>query len=198
MTRPTFEGREAQAEIDPMFLRRWSPRAFGDEPVTDAELRSLFEAARWAPSCYGEEPWMFLYARTEPHLETFRELLVDKNREWADGAPVLAFCFARLRFDRNDKPNRWAQFDAGSAWMSLALQASEMDLAVHAMGGIHEDRVYHALGVPREHYEAMCGIAIGRRGDPAALPEGFREKEAPNRRKYSLDQIAIEGRFDAK
>ena len=42
--------------IDPMFLERWSPRAFTGEPLAEADLLTMLEAARWAPSCYNAQP----------------------------------------------------------------------------------------------------------------------------------------------
>jgi hypothetical protein len=33
--------------IHPMIAERWSPYAFVERPVSDGDLRSLFEAARW-------------------------------------------------------------------------------------------------------------------------------------------------------
>ena len=46
---------------------RWSPYAFSDRPVPDADLRSLFEAARWAASSYNEQPWRYIVAtRADP------------------------------------------------------------------------------------------------------------------------------------
>ncbi len=186
--------RAAEAPVDPLFIERWSPRAFSSEPIPEETLRPLFEAARWAPSCFGEQPWLFLYASTAADLDLFRTLLVDGNRVWADRAPVLAFAFARLRFARNDKANRWAQFDTGAAWMSLALQARKLGLYTHGMGGIHADKVYDALEVPRQDYEVMCGIAIGRIGDPSALPEDLKAIEKPNARK-PLAQVAMRGKF---
>jgi nitroreductase len=134
--------RVPEARVDPLFIDRWSPRAFSPEPIPSETLASLFEAARWAPSCYGEQPWLFLYAARPHDLELFRSLLVDGNRVWADRAPALAFAFARLKFSRNGKPNRWAQFDTGAAWMSLALQARTLGLYTHGMGGIHAERVH--------------------------------------------------------
>jgi nitroreductase len=186
--------RVPEARVDPLFIDRWSPRAFSSEPVPPETLASLFEAARWAPSCYGEQPWLFLYATQPPDLERFRSLLVDGNRVWADRAPVLAFVFARRLFARNNKPNRWCQFDAGAAWMSLALQARMLGLYTHGMGGFHEERVYEALNVPREKYEAMAGIAIGRIGDPSILPADLAGIEKPNSRK-PLAQVAVEGKL---
>ena len=42
--------------IHEYFVKRWSPYAFSDRPVTAEDLRSLFEAARWSASSYNEQP----------------------------------------------------------------------------------------------------------------------------------------------
>jgi len=46
------EGRNAAHPIEPLFLNRWSPRAFTGEAMDQATLLSILEAARWAPSSY--------------------------------------------------------------------------------------------------------------------------------------------------
>ena len=79
-------------------------------------------------------------------------------------------------------PNRTAAFDTGAAWMSLALQAHELHLAVRAMGGIHREEVYGALGVPAAEFEVMCGVAIGLPGDPSHLPAELLELRSEERR----------------
>lgn len=55
--------RHPEHSIDPLFTRRWSPRAFTGETISEAALFSLFEAARWAPSSYNSQPWRFIYGR---------------------------------------------------------------------------------------------------------------------------------------
>src|SRR5262249_49626444 len=55
--------RTADHPIDPLFLERWSPRAFTDAPICERDLLTLLEAARWAPSSFNSQPWRFLYAR---------------------------------------------------------------------------------------------------------------------------------------
>lgn len=181
-------------EVDAMFLDRWSPRAFSPEPVGEQELAALFEAARWAPSCFNEQPWLFLFGRRMEDLERFRSLLVEGNRAWADSAPVLGIVFAKRRFDRNGQPNRHYAFDAGAAWMSLALQARKLGLYTHAMGGFDAEKSCEVLGVPKDRYEAMAAIAIGRRTDAGGLPENLAQKETPSDRK-PLFEIAIEGMY---
>jgi nitroreductase len=190
----TDTARKPAPPFTALFPERWSRRAFADRAVDPQTLHQLFEAARWAPSCFNEQPWLFVYARTAADLERFRPLLVDKNRRWADRAPVLAFAFARRHFDRNQSPNPWAKFDTGAAWMSLALQAHMLGLSAHGMGGIHYDRVYEALGVPADRFDAICGIAIGYPGDPATLPADLRLREAPSDRR-AQGAFAHQGRF---
>ena len=67
--------RTADYPIDALFLERWSPRAFTDEPIAEPDLLTLLEAARWAPSSFNSQPWRFLYARRDtehwPHFWGF-------------------------------------------------------------------------------------------------------------------------------
>ena len=184
--------RVAEAAIDDLFMKRWSPRAFADRPVSPEILKSLFEAARWSPSCFNEQPWLFLYAVTEKDRQKFLSLLSEKNQSWARTAPVLAFIFAKRHFDLNGKPNDWAAFDCGAAWMSLTLQARLHGLYTHGMAGYNRGSIYRELGVDREKYEAIAAIALGYIGDPSVLNESQRRSERPNNRK-PLSRVAHEG-----
>ncbi len=188
-----LNNRMPEAEVNPIFPGRWSPRAFDPKPIPVATLRSLFEAAKWAPSCYNEQPWLFLHSTTEAERLEYLSILVKKNQEWAKNAPVLAFLFARRSFAMNGKPNRWAVFDCGAAWMSLALQARMLGLYAHAMAGYDPERAYGVLRVQKEEYEIICAIAIGGYGSRADLPEDFLAMEAPNDRK-PLAEVA--GKID--
>ena len=193
---PAAPPRQPAAPVDPRFVDRWSPRAFSPEPVDDATLSTLFEAARWAPSCSNEQPWLFLYGSTPEELEYYRPILEPANRVWADRAPVLAVIFTRRTFSRTGKPNRWAQFDAGAAWLWLALQARALGLSAHAMAGFHEELAYETLHVPREEYEAMAVVAIGRYGDPTLLPAKHLSREHPNDRKPP-SEVSRRGRLES-
>lgn len=192
----SFQGRKPQAPVGSLFIERWSPRAFSERPVEAETLASLFEAARWAPSCFNEQPWLFLYAAGEPSLSRFKGILGEFNQTWNAPVPVLAFLVARKSFRRNDKPNAWAEFDCGAAWMSLALQAKALGLATHAMAGFDADKAYEVLGVPRETHTVVCAVSIGYPGEREQLPEPMREREEPSGRD-ALADIAVEGVFPA-
>jgi nitroreductase len=195
-TSPALAEREPTTDaVHPWFLARWSPRAFADEPVDDEDLRAVFEAARWAPSSYNEQPWRFAVARTEADRERFLDAVLEGNRAWAARAPVLAFVLAETTFEHDGEPNAHAEFDAGAAWMSLALQAHERGLATHAMGGIDPERAAEVVDASDDH-EVVCAVAIGHRAPAETLPDELAERELPPSDRKPLDDVVHEGGFD--
>ncbi len=189
-----LEVRKPDRPIDPIFLRRWSPRAMTGAPIAADDLATLFEAARWAPSTYNEQEWRFLYAHREgAHWQTFFDLLAEGNRAWCHRAGVLVVVLSHTVFARNGKPNPVHTYDAGAAWENLALQGSAMGLVVHGMMGFDRDRARTVLSVPADYaVEAM--IAIGHPGDPDELPEALRKIESPSGRK-PVGELVREGPF---
>ena len=183
-----------EAAVDAQFLERWSRRALSDAPVTREQIASLFEAARWAPSANNLQPWLFVYASEPAALERARALLKEANQRWASRAPLLIFVFARLRHPETGAPLRTAQFDTGAAWQSLALQAHKLGLSTRAMGAIHHERVYEALGVPEADYESVAGIAVGHPAAASGLPADLLERERPTARKPAREFV-FEGRY---
>jgi nitroreductase len=186
--------RSAAHPIEPLFLRRWSPRAMSGEAVSDVELHRLLEAARWAPSTYNEQEWRFLHARRGgKHWTAFFNLLMPANQAWCAAAGVLIVVLSKKTFTHNGKPNPVHTFDAGLASMSLLLQATAMGLVSHAMAGFDRARARQDLTVP-DDFEVEAMIAIGRPGDPSKLPPELREREQPSGRK-PIGEIAREGPY---
>ena len=180
------------SKLDNMFIERWSPRAFLPDPIEQDDINTLFDAARWSPSCFNEQPWRFVYAQQPNDLENFRTALMESNQVWANQAPLLVFAFSKKTFTHNDKPNRWADFDTGAAWMALSLQANKLGLYTHGMGGFDPDKAYTVTGMNPDEYNVICAIAIGKRGDSSTLPEGLSEGEIPSERN-AISQMAFEG-----
>jgi nitroreductase len=177
------QDRVVHGRVDPQFVERWSSRSFLSDTLEPTVVAALFEAARWAPSASNVQPWLFVYADDEERLARLRLIVRDGNRRWADRAPLLIVVFARLNNPKTGEPNRLAAFDAGAAWMSLALQATRLGLVAHAMGGIHPDRAHDALGVPKAEFQCLCAVAVGRRGPRDALPNDLQAREVPSDRK---------------
>lgn len=162
----TRNGRTADHPIEPLFLDRSSPRSFSGEAMPDHDLFRLFEAARWAPSSSNLQPWRFLYAKRDtPHWPLFFDVLKEGNRAWAAQASVLLALLSKRTAPIKDsdavRENRTHSFDTGAAWANLALQATSMGWATHAMAGFDLDRAIADLGIP-DDYRVECMIAVGR------------------------------------
>lgn len=178
--------------INPLILNRWSPRSMTGEDIDNEEIMSLFEAARWAPSSYNNQPWRFIYAkRNTEHWERLFNLLAEGNRIWAKNAALLIVVISGKNFEYNGKPARTYQFDAGSAWENLALEASSRGIVAHGMQGFDYDKARIDLGIPAD-FEVMAMIAIGKKGPKESLPPELQEKEKLTDRK-PLKEIVMEG-----
>lgn len=185
--------RQAEYEIDPIFLNRWSPRAFSQRDVEEHILHRVFEAARWAPSAANEQPWRFVVARSAEDRARFVAFLDEGNQVWAQHAPVLVAVVSSKYFDHNGKPNLTYQFDAGCAWGFLALAANANGLITHGMGGFDREKARVALELP-EAFDVMAMVAMGYRGDKRQLPEKLQAREAPSSRRPQNESV-MEGRF---
>ncbi|MFZ6045404.1 nitroreductase family protein [Pseudomonas sp. CR3202] len=190
--------RQPDHTIHPLFVNRWSPRAFTGAPIRPDQLNALFEAARWAPSAYNAQPWRFLYAlRNDAGWADFLDLLLPFNQRWAANASALVFVLSKRSYTApgkdNPAPLASHAFDAGAAWASLALQAAHDGLAAHAMGGFDRQRSQALLEIP-DDYELQAVVAIGHQAARETLPDDLQAREQPSPR-VPLQRLAAAGRF---
>ena len=184
-----FSDRNPEPITDKLFSDRWSPRAFKNTEIPRVALEAIFDATRWSPSCFNEQPWQFITtSNTESsRFQLFLSLLVESNQQWAKNASLLGFIVAKKHFDQNQKPNNTADFDCGSAWMAMTLQARMFGLFTHGMAGIKYDDIYSTLNIDAASHRVICGFALGALDTPENLPEALQEKEKPSPRKPLAD-----------
>lgn len=193
--------RHADHPIDPMFLERWSPRAYDSKPITKEELFTILEAGRWAPSSMNAQPWRFVWAlRETPAWEKLFGLLIPYNQDWVKTTSALVIVVSKATLppgrDGTEKPSHSHSFDAGAAWASIAFQASKMGLRAHGMTGFDIPRAATELGVP-DGYRVEMAFAVGHpTSDLSVIPDALAAKEKPSDRK-PLGELAFEGAFQA-
>ncbi|WP_416828344.1 nitroreductase family protein [Ectobacillus polymachus] len=187
------ENRKSEHDVSPLFLNRWSPRAYSYQPVSDEDLYQVLEAGHWAASSFNDQPWRFIVAKTKEDLKTFHDFLNPFNRTWASKAPVLVLIASDTLRENGDK-NRAHAFDAGAAWANIALQATILGLSTHAMGGFDREQARKVLNLP-DTYEVHAVITIGYRGDKEILDESLQDREVPNTRK-PLEEVVFFGKVE--
>lgn len=178
----------SDAALDVLFRRARSHNGWTADPVSDDELREVYELAKWGPTSANGSPARFLFLRTAAAKARLQPHLSAGNVEKVMQAPVTAIIgydvafHARLPylFPHNPAAPAWFAGDAKrvhsetTAFRNGTLQGAYVMLAARALGldcgpmsGFDND------GVDREFWSGtsvrtnfLC--ALGH-GDPARL-----------------------------
>jgi nitroreductase len=182
--------------INELIARRWSTRAFNsNKNVSREQIISICESARWAPSCSNEQPWRFLVFDKNQDLEAWQkgfDCLTKSNQRWVINAPVLIIALADSQFRKDGTANRWGQFDTGAACMNLYLQAVELGLMAHPMGGFDKEKVSSDFSIPA-NFTPMAMIAVGYQADAEILDERNKISEFAERIRFPLAENFFNG-----
>ena len=184
---------------NPIFLERWSARSFTGETMPEADLLTMFEAARWAHSASNRQPWRFSYAlRGDAEFERYVHFLDDGNKQWGHKAAaivvVISAKFTTPTDGSDPRPIGTHSLDTGAALQSFTLQAAMSGYVAHPMAGIEKERIAADLGIDQEHYRIEAAVAIGKLADKELLPEKFQEREKKSGRR-PLSETAFRGTF---
>ncbi len=80
--------------------------------------------------------------------------------------------------------------------MQIALQATVLGYSAHAMAGLEFGKASRVLDIP-DRFRLEVGITIGRRANPARLPDYLQVREVPSDR-MPLEQISFPGTFPSR
>lgn len=188
-----------QEPINEVIANRWSGRAYdASKPVSKAQIISLCEAARWAPSCFGDEPWRFIVWNKHTDEKSWQkafECLVPGNQEWVKNAPVLLLSCADTLLRKNQKPNRFGQYDTGAAAENLCLQAQDLGLMAHQMGGFDVEATRAAFEIP-EQFTLMAMIAVGYAADIKTVTGDALARETAERQRKPLAELFFDSAWE--
>jgi 3-hydroxypropanoate dehydrogenase len=132
--------------LDTLFTRAATANSFAPTPVTDDELRSIWELAKWPPTSANFQPMRVMFVQSDEGRAKLGEYMNDGNREKTVAAPAVAV----LAFDRSWHENiatttphlaHMTEFFAAnedprldSARNNSWLQAGYFILAIRALG----------------------------------------------------------------
>jgi|SRR5690625_2814622 len=184
--------RKSKYNIDPIYLRRWSSRAFANKSVESDKLMTILEAARWAPSANNMQPWRFIVAESKEERNLFMSFINESNQVWCRNAPILIAVVSKTIINEGGS-NISHAFDTGTAWGYLSLEATRQGLLTHALGGFNRDKAREALQLPNE-YDFHAIVAVGYYDKKADLPSSIKEREVPSLRN-PIDQFVFKGKY---
>ncbi|MBT4594638.1 nitroreductase family protein [bacterium] len=165
---------------------RSSIRRMSGEIIPEEKINILFEAAGLAASAHNAQPWQFVYVlREDDGWNQFFECVVPANQRWAKDAGMLVVVASHQEFVIGDEveKNPYAVFDVGAAVQNMALQASELGLALCVMGGCDKRNLRVATGLSSA-YDIEVMIAVGA---PEFKPSGRAQRKP-------VKEIAFRGR----
>jgi nitroreductase len=181
-------------DVNPLIAARWSPRAFdASAEVAPGTVRVLLEAARWAASHGNTQPARFLIGyRGDDTFERIFASLRPGNRTWAGRASVLLVGAVVTADERGPLPN--TEYGLGLAVQNLVLQAVDLGLVAHQVGGFSPEALREGFGMPQDARPVVV-VAVGALGDPDDLPEDLAARERRPRVRRPLSETAFAGEW---
>lgn len=182
-------------EIHPVLKKRWSPRAFRDQAVTNEQLHRIFEAARWAPSSHNDQPWRFIVGtKGDDTWNKLYECMVEFNQKWAGNAPVLILAVGKKISDKTGKDNQVFMYDVGQSMAYITFQLEHEGLVAHQMGGFSKGKATELFSIPEDHAPLVM-MAIGYQDTPDTLPADFAKMEKAPRSRRPVGELVFSGSF---
>ena len=177
--------------IHEILSKRRSSVLFSDRPIQTEIIESLFEAARWAPSSMNQQPWRFIYVmKNDSIYQEWLHCLNEKNREWAQNAPMLILTAAQIVSDYNNRENTYAVHDTAMAYSNLVFQAVSSGLSIHPMGGYDKEMISKLVGLPAS-YSPLVVAALGYKSDSSDFPQQLLNRENTERKRKPVREIVF-------
>lgn len=141
--------------VSDIFIKRHSGKSYDPERTVSMDcIHAMIEAARWAPSSHNDQPWNFIICERsltpESYQKVFSSLKPETQQKWAINAPLLIVVISRSKELYKGKINSWHEFDTGAAAISMALQASDLGLMAHQIGGFNKEIIRNEFQIPED------------------------------------------------
>ncbi len=160
--------------------QRRSVRRYRPDPVPQAKIDHVLEAARLAPSWANGQCWTFIVV-TDPKV---KRRLAEAGNEWIEQAPTIIAACADPEKSGVKGDQQYYLLDIGIALEHLVLAAADEGLATCWIGWFDEKTAKGALGVPDD----VRVVALTPLGYPEEAPEA--------RPRRSLGEIVRRDRWE--
>ena len=176
----------ADAALDQLFREARSQNGWRDEPVSDAEIRALYELTKWGPTTANSSPARFVFLKSDEAKERLKPHLSEGNVAKSMTAPVVVIIAFDVEFyekipqlfPHNPDAKSWFNWSEDhahtTAFRNGSLQGAYLMLAARALGlDCGPMSGFNNEGVDKEFFDGtswksnfICGIG---HGDPAKV-----------------------------
>jgi len=164
---------------------RRSVRRYLSDPISDADLKRILDAARWAPSAGNRQPWEFVVVKDLERKRAIAKAAL--NQMFIAEAPVVLVVGANIERSASRYGSRGATLyciqDTAAAIMNLMLAAHALGYGTCWIGAFDERKVAEIIGFP-EHIRPVAIIPIGRPAERPSPPPRFALEEIVHIEKY--------------
>ena len=158
-------------EFSEVIAKRRSVRHYNTKlTVSDADVRSLLDAAVTSPTAGNIQPWRFVVVRTTKARE---RLAAAMSQKWATAAPVVIVVCVDPRPCAGRYGERgellYSIQDTAAATLTILLAAVDRGLASCWIGAFNENAVRDAIGVVKP-ITPVAVLPVGYSAEAAAKP----------------------------
>jgi nitroreductase len=166
---------------------RRSVRNFLDQPVEEAKLNEILEAARMAPSGNNKQPWFFIVVRDEKMRNEVAA--ATNNQMWIARAPVVIVAVADMLARSEDYAGMVVDEensnfdvkrivrDTSIAVTHILLEVDHQGLGACWCGGLTQKNIKPVLGIPQDKFVV------------AVIPIGYPAEEPKAKPRKALEEI---------
>ncbi len=135
-----------KATIDLVFTNARSQNGWTDKPVTDEQLRAIYDIAKWGPTSMNTQPARFVFLRTKEAKDRLVPCMSPGNQAKTGAAPVVAIIGHHMEFyvdlvkNFAHNPNARSVFEGkeamiqGTAFRNGTLQGAYLMVAARMQG----------------------------------------------------------------
>lgn len=185
MSAPTTDVLHLSADAqDLLFREARTANSFSDEPVTDEQVRAIYDLVKWAPTSMNQQPLRVTLLRSDEARERLLPHLMEGNQPKTSAAPLTAVLAADTEFHQHlprvfpHAPSAKDLFEADdfrhqNAHLNATLQVAYFILGVRAAGLAAGPMTgFNNAGVDGEFFpggswKSLVVVNIGKPGEDA-------------------------------
>jgi nitroreductase len=176
--------KEPAAIVRPL-LRVRQIREFTDEPLSDAEIDAIVDAARWSGSSSNSQPWRFIVVRDTATLRTIAEIGLPQTRSLRTATAAIAIVLPAGGSDIS------VAYDDGRAAERILIAASLLGLGagIAWVRSDLRDQIGGLIGLPDDRFVRTL-MSLGHPSEA-----GLKPKSPPGQGRLPREQVVFRERW---